>query len=700
MRLYWLLGLLFTACTNTTSTDDGGIPFQLPDLTGYDGPAHPHHDGATNNPMGDGGCLALMLDGGTGDGGMCLPTDPDGPMIAFTAPAAGSIASGGTLVGTVSVSLQPNEQIDHIDFFAVGLPVPHVTMALVPQMPNTYSGSLDLSGVASGDLLLAATAFDLAGKKGSTTVAVTRDAGPTIKPYDPKPPPKTYRGMAPIFFSVVNPLGGAAFDIKGTPTATVQKVQFPLNVVPGQSPPTWQGMIDFHDPQFGQGLSGDQVLTITATNNSNTTATANLPFTVDEEGPIITFLKPAPGAFVGGVIDIQVQIDDISNVDDASVSASFGGANACPNMMQCSVALTRMPPNNGMQSDIFAGTFDTRQLPASFVLPLFTVQASDLLGNQAQQSEEIIIDNVAPAIDLDPPNDFRVWKYSSNIRECSQPFDPVGADAANDGDVVGQLIWLRARAEDRGNLATGQTVKFISTIDPATVEVWVIKASDAPLIVDSDGDGICDEINPALVPGMAITMSGQAVQVAMAPIGVAGSPDFESKPLTDPPVPFLNCQAIGEAGAQPPMTRCNIGADSPTYDLGYTDNGMEPAIYTIPPIAAGITCQGLQFDSLNGVPDGPICVAVQAKDKVGNRNVSRPLRLCLDKNGVGLCDSQLYQQHNSSNVQASGHANLPDCTGTFSMSKPDATKPCRPLVKYNTGFTEPAYSPNTPAYKM
>jgi len=59
------------------------------------------------------------------------------------------------------------------------------------------------------------------------------------------------------------------------------------------------------------------------------------------------------------------------------------------------------------------------------------------------------------------------------------------------------------------------------------------------------------------------------------------------------------------------------------------------------------------------------------RTNTGNRTVSRPLRLCVDRNDAGLCDSTLYQHHGA--APAAGHANLPDCTAP--LTKTDTLRP-------------------------
>jgi hypothetical protein len=66
-----------------------------------------------------------------------------------------------------------------------------------------------------------------------------------------------------------------------------------------------------------------------------------------------------------------------------------------------------------------------------------------------------------------------------------------------------------------------------------------------------------------------------------------------------------------------------------TYSLAYSYDDLS-AIWTIQPIAGNSwQCGGRQFDASNNLHDGWACVAVEASDKLGNKQVSRPIRICV-----------------------------------------------------------------------
>ncbi len=70
-----------------------------------------------------------------------------------------------------------------------------------------------------------------------------------------------------------------------------------------------------------------------------------------------------------------------------------------------------------------------------------------------------------------------------------------------------------------------------------------------------------------------------------------------------------------------------------TYVLSYSAAKLS-SIYTIGPIVNdGLQCAGHQFDAgANNLKDGWACLAVVASDTLGNKQVSRPIRICVTVN--------------------------------------------------------------------
>ena len=372
----------------------------------------------------------------------------------------------------------------------------------------------------------------------------------------------------------------------------------------------------------------------------------------DSTGPTITFNSPTASAFVSGILALDVSITDGSGVDETSIKVVIGASNG--NGGGTEIKVERVP-----NSDNFRGVIDTRTLDQAFVLPVISVTATDLSKgkNQSSVAETVIIDNVGPAIDLDPP-DLHIHKFGVNTNTCSRGFDPVGRFATNDGDTVLQLQNLRVRVEDVGNYAPGLRHEYPSLVRKTSVKLYVAPAAYGPLVADADfADGICDSINPDLLP-----LGGKnqvATEVDLAPLSPVGEADFTQildpntgLALTDPVCQSLGLPIGDPAVLLPPKTVC--GNDL-TIHIGYLFTLLEPAIWTIPLVVAAPSrdCEGFQFDAENSmIPEGPLCVAVVAEDNAGNRSVSPPLRICYDKGG-DLCGN--FKGHDSD------PANLPTC---------------------------------------
>jgi hypothetical protein len=285
----------------------------------------------------------------------------------------------------------------------------------------------------------------------------------------------------------------------------------------------------------------------------------------------------------------------------------------------------------------YSSLFDTTKLPAYALYPTISFRARDILGNESTVSYMLSLDNEPPSIDLDPPN-VRMLKQDSGKLVCSWSFDPVGPDAVDDGSLVTQLFDIRARIEDNGNKPlTGRAdFNLIGGVDPAKVQVFILGNTARPLVVDTSNppDGLCDDINPELVPTSKPQTDVDAQVLDMVALSPGGAADFS-------PEPGVSCSA---SSGDPPASYCSTTknvikaqwdsqgrahSDSMTIATSYTPAAL-PSIYTLGPVAGdGVQCAGRQFDASNNLKNGWACLAVKAADKLGNVQVSRPIRICV-----------------------------------------------------------------------
>jgi hypothetical protein len=261
--------------------------------------------------------------------------------------------------------------------------------------------------------------------------------------------------------------------------------------------------------------------------------------------------------------------------------------------------------------------------------------------------------------DLDPPN-LRDEKIDDALR-CSWEFDPVGndnfnGDMPNDLKMVPQVFDLRARIEDDGNRAAGLKFPPLSFVNPDTTAVYVLDDETLPLIVDTDGNGTCDSINPLLVPTtQPPRINTQVLKVRLGPVPGQGAGDFTPDPSL--PLPYCARGADTKLPAPPCKTLLEPSL-SITYALGV------PAIWSIDPIRPGLDCMGGQFDTLaNNIGEGWACIAVATTDNIGNFSVSAPLRVYI---------SYDYDKKNRPNLgytfgadPPAGAGPPPACTGIY-----------------------------------
>ena len=318
----------------------------------------------------------------------------------------------------------------------------------------------------------------------------------------------------------------------------------------------------------------------------------------------------------------------------------------------------------------YSTLFDTKKLTACklpegsslcVVRPTISFRASDALGNETTLAYEIALDNIPPIADLVPP-EIRASKIDEGLR-CSFLFDPLSrniysGDAPRDGCRVPQLFDLRARVEDSGNTGTGIKGVPIIGVDPDVTAAYILADTSQPLVVDQDGDGFCDVINPKLAPTTAPLTGAprQVLKVRLKPVPPAGAADFRPD-LTVPPV------CLPGKDTNPPVEICVI--EQPTAAISYA--GGLPAIWAAEPIAPDDKryCFGSQLDTFaNNVPEsstgatpGWRCVAIATGDLNGNLSTSAPIRVWIDS---------AYPNPQTFCIAPPATAGpMPSCTGTY-----------------------------------
>ncbi|HEY2745196.1 MAG TPA: Ig-like domain-containing protein [Polyangia bacterium] len=601
-------------------------------------------------------------DGGSKDLGTALIdmtgfNQPGSPAITITAPTATTEVAGDTLSVTATITSPTSTQIKS-DSVLITITPPGGAIITAPMSltatANVYSGQINIGSIPSGPSSFTVSATDSMGLAGSAVGMYIHDHGPTITFVQPS--------AATAHNSVTLE---AIIDDTLHPITMLSQVQagirmlgdITLTQVTGAVPFRVTATIDLNS--YNPTLDGPQLITVQATNSNNTKTSATKQFTVDNSGPDITINTPAAGSFVGGVVTISATITDLSDVNDSTVVAVFGGN------LATSVALTRTDPTK----NDYTGVFDVRSLGRNYVFPEFSVRADDTLGNHGELGEEIVVDNTPPWMTMNEAITMRVGQTNNTGQfECSQPFPPLGDEAVQEGAKVLQIITLRARVEDHGNTAPGLLVERISKVDPTTVTLFAVPDSaGVVLAVDTDNDANheCDDVNPLLIPTSDVMMSGEALALQLSPLARgAGAPNFAPGGTTP-----AGCDLVGETGFAPPKPICT------TSDMTYvvpTFTDPTGAIFSIAPVSTN-ECVGFQLDSLNRLPEGPTCVITRAQDMAGNQMVSYPLHICIDRGTPGVC---------STFAPAST-----DCTGRWDkVTQKLVAGFCNPPTPKTTGF--------------
>jgi hypothetical protein len=601
----------------------------------------------------------------TGGGGSGGPTNGT-VMVVIESPQAGLPPFGpGSLVG-VSAHVFVDGGTDFIDGTTVQVRLSKegssqtIDMGLlVIESGDLYSGRISLGGdLASGRYTLTVSARSSGGGAGSAMVDIDLDRGPTLIVTSPVEG-KSYKKMATVEVIASDPFG-LAVDGAGAvipPSARIGPVDVML--FDAGIPDTFRGTIDFDDQE--PPLFGAQLLTVAVENVYGHRAEVQIIFFVDNEGPTITSTQPAPGEIVGSIVLISATIGDNAGVLDSSVIAVIGDETGTPLF-----ELPLKPSGAGFYSTLFdSGRLTECKEPPDaspcIVFPTISFRASDLVNNESVVAYEFAVDDIAPLADLDPPS-LRDMKLDRVFR-CSWSFDPLGndnniGDMPNDATYVPQVFDLRARVQDKGNdRASGLKLVPISLVDPAKTDVYVLDDTIQPLVVDTDGDGACDSINPLLIPTTEPpTNSNQVLKIRLAPVPKKGSADFTG----DASIP---ASAPCEPGIDPERPKPICSFAQPTIAISYAF--QQPAIWSIEPIDERF-CHGGQFDTkANNIDNGWACIAVAATDQAGNFGVSRPLRVNIDKDPGFETRHQGGVNSFGVSAQSSPQGPPPNCTGTW-----------------------------------
>jgi len=572
--------------------------------------------------------------GGSG-GGNPLCSDEGGPAIEILLPRPASDPNTETIVTdpnlTVECAVTATDGL--VDDSSVRIQVRDdagttTTPTVVNNGDGTYSASVDLGSFPNGTLSVDCEASDASPLAlcSSANVTTFLDLGPSVVILSP-PDDSVQSGGMDIEFTV------AADPVSDSDTLAAPDLARGSLVVAGaqignviEEDGVFIGTVDFDDPALYQTpLNGEYEFSVSVPNARDVTRRVTRSFTVDAGGPTIDIIEPELASIIAGATNVVAEITDPSGVDDTTVRFRIDAQE---------FSMTQVGATSS-----FTGSFDANQYPESIGQITINVTAADLSGNDRTQSVSVQLDSRPPIIDMDPPT-VREAVEDGMAQLCSVAFDPVGGEAANDATVLGPVPSFRARIEDRTN-----RVSAISGVNDNDVQVYILDDETQALLIDTDGNGICDSINPNFLPNNPLG-NQPAVVIDMTPVDQSGTafspplPAAESLPYPYDGFPFCyggdNNNGTG-ADTDPPDEVCIATTLTRVIPDNTDPNGSRPAIYGRSPLTS-LRCIGDRFDFPGaGINPGFACVAARATDNGGNESVSSPLRVCLD-DALGASD--------------------------------------------------------------
>ncbi len=492
---------------------------------------------------------------------------------------------------------------------------------------DEFEAKMDISSLQSKNYLWV-TATDSKGNTNTSLIPFQRDPGPVITFLAPK---AKERAKSSLSINVV-----VNYDVEVVDTEKLS-VRIGKKVITmtrkshdkKTKKQVWIGTVEFKD--YNPPLTGNQMLLASMKNKNGTLGTATQTFFVDDQGPTIVKVSHAAGDIIGGTMKIWADITDDAGILDSSVKCVIGKAT--------NLRIIDLQPSATAKGR-YEALFDARLLGVHDMYTVMSFRASDKLGNESNLGITVVLDNGPPVMEMDPPPNLHISKKDKGKVLCSYPIDPVGVTSMNDLYQVPQIIPMRARIEDQGNIVPSSSVWWLSGIDSKKVFLYVLDDTSQPLVVDTDDDGICDSINPNVIPLGSSPKVGQAVSIKLSGVTPSGSADYYKEGTYLP----KRCNAWGGETTPVADTLCKT-VFATVVPPARCQTATTEAIFTIPKIntaASGYTCLGMPFDFLaNKFDSGWACAGVSAQDKLGNRGVSPPLRVFVNYSSNKTCSTSL-----------------------------------------------------------
>lgn len=607
------------------------------------------YEGGNGGDSGGGGKGGVG--GGGGSGGVIAQdagaVDPLAPSVAFLAPTPTTDPNSDDVLTATSVKVRCQVEpstapgAGQVDKSAVKILLVNplektgFTNGVVSAISDTeFEAEFDISSKSNGTLVFQCTGKDLSTHMASTSMTTLVDRGPTInlkKPQDKH----TYALKTPMAIEFeVTPAPVAEGDEKAqltNVTLTIGGVETPVTES-STTPGLYQTSIDFSDKTKFPVEPTTAQLQVSATNARTpdaATRIARADVMIDGSGPSITVNSPGYATIQRGVVRLEVTVNDPSGIMPGTLIATIN---------------TKPYSSWDGTAPKFSQSFDTNQIDPQHQLTQLTVNitAIDNVGNKTDPpvSHLFRLDNLPPVISLDPPFIRESRKPNANTY-CSQWFDPVGALAANDAPsypVLKKVLSaqvFRALVEDRTNEAPGSRFLWYSGVNNGSVEMYTQPLIELPLLIDTNGDHICDAINKSddlnIRDEQRVSADKDPVKIKLEPVNAVGTAWFAKTDREESPSD-LTCPNDPGGTDDFPGPVCT--ATEMFRVVSSTIQGRPPAVFAFTPSnnPSSGACTGGDWNIQGNTRDreGWLCVAARAVDNIGNVGISAPLRVCFD----------------------------------------------------------------------
>lgn len=405
---------------------------------------------------------------------------------------------------------------------------------------------------------------------------------------------------------------------------------------------------------FAISPTGTVPIAIEATNmRAPKAAVAQLTYNIIVDGtpPAISIATPIENSVVGQQVTLKFTVsDDLTGVPPTSVSVDLNGTK----YSYSSTDPQWTPHAPAANGDTYTFTFPSSIIPDPKTQGSAAVHASDGAGNASPGvSREFFFDTSAPIVDLNPAA-LRERQTIQSTHYCSDPFDPLGATAANDGQVVPDAARFRALVWDTTNSAFGQpqTQLHYAGLSTSSVVLYAQPHTATALLKNSSGGTACDtvNINEEAYPAKLLSLN---------PITAPGSSPKFSTAFSA----IANVCEVTTQAATPPL--CSGTSDLTAVVQHLIPNSSpDPAVF-----GSGSLCGGDQWflPKTVATADGWVCLVAVATDNAGNRGFSAPIRVCLD----------------AADSNGDGFVGSPPCVDPVASPPPSCTDGCTPPAHFN-----------------